>query len=240
MKTIQLFLCVSLLVSGFTSCKTSSILSSKFESETIGSLPQKDIPGAPSGDEITYSTELQPRIKVTASSFAGQKAVTFSEADASGLTAHNQFLAFRGISTNFSEPLWFVFNGSHSGKGERLLIEIADGSAGMITRMFLDENGRLSQMKGFTGADEVIGTIPPGTSHTFIVNVDMNAKKFNLSVLQQSGNILIKDQPLLLGNPLSYANPAHPTIAFRWEDGNSPSRKYVIEEVFISRKKPAN
>lgn len=238
MKTFRFFLYSLLSVTLFTSCKTTAILTSKFESETVGSLPAKNIPGDPAGDEITYSTELQPRIKVTASTNAGQKAVTFSEINTSGLTAHNQFLGFKGISTDFTQPLWFFFNATHSGSGERLLIEVADGSAGIITRMYIDQSGQLSLVNALPGTEEVVGNIPPGVSHTIIVSLNLSTKKFNLSVLKTGGNITLTDRPVLIGDILAYANPARPSIYFRWENGASETRKYVIEEVFISRKKP--
>lgn len=238
MKTIQLFLNALLLTTLFASCKTTAILTSKFEGETVGSLPAKNIPGDPAGDEITYSTELQPRIKVTASTHAGQKAVTFSEINTPGLTAHNQFLGFKGISTDFTEPLWFFFNATHSGSGERIMIEIADGSAGVITRMYISQSGQLSLMTAFPGTEEVVGNIPPGVSHTILVSLNLSTRKFNLTVLKTGGNITLTDRAVLVDNILAYANPARPSIYFRWEDGASADRKYVIEEVFITRKKP--
>lgn len=239
MKTIQLLASALLLTTLFTSCKTTSILSSKFESETIGSLPAKNIPGDPAGDEITYETVLQPRIKVTASANAGQKALTFSEINTPGLTAHNQFLGFKGISTDFTQPMWFFFNATHSGSGERIMIEIADGSAGVITRMYIDQSGQLSLVNAFPASEEVVGNIPPGVSHTIVVSLDLSRKKFNLTVFKSGGNITLTDRPVLLDNVLAYANPARPSIYFRWGDGASDSRKYVIEEVFITRKKPS-
>lgn len=238
MKTIQFFLYAFLLTTLLVSCKTTTILTSKFESETIGSLPAKNLPGEPTGDEITYSTELQPRIKVTASATAGQKALTFTEINTPGLTAHNQFVSFKGISTDFTQPMWFFFTGTHSGSGERLTIDITDGSAAMITRLFLTDVGQLSMMTNFTGGEQVLGNIPAGVSHTIIVSLNLSTKKFNLTVLKSGGNITVENRPVLLDNVLAYANPARPSVHFRWDDGASDTRKYVLEEVFITRKKP--
>jgi hypothetical protein len=238
MKTFRLLLCALLSASLFTACKTTAILTAKFESETVGSLPTKNIPGDPAGDAIEYSTELQPRIKVTNSATAGQKAVTFTEINTPGLTAHNQFLSFRGISTDFTQPMWFIFAGTHSGSGERLTIDITDGSAAMITRMFITDSGQLSMMTNFTGGEQVLGNIPAGVSHTFFVTLNLSTKKFNLTVLKSGGNITVSDRPVLLDNILAYANPARPMLSFRWDDGASATRKYVLEEVMITRKKP--
>ncbi len=211
-----------------------------FESEVIGGLPVMNIPGAPSGDQVVYEPVLTPRIKVTASSnSAGQKALTFSQASATGLNAHNQFLSFRGISTDFTKPLWFSFIGTLSGLGSDLMIDIADGSAGLIARMYFRENGNVELERSLAGTPaELIGNIPLGTIHTVIFTLDMNKKSYNLTIFKTVGNILVKDHPLLLENPLAYSNPAHPQISFRFDASNFETRKYVIESVNISRKQP--
>lgn len=238
MKTFRLLLFALVPVSFFTSCKTTAILTSSFESETVGSLPAKNIPGDPAGDAIDYGTELQPRIKVTNSATAGRKALTFTEINTPGLTAHNQFLSFKGISTDFTQTLWFYYTATHSGSGERLLIDITDGSAAMIARLFLTDAGQLSMMTDFKGGEQVLGNIPAGVSHTLVVTLNLSNRKFNLTVLKSGGNITASDRPVLLDNILAYANPARPMLSFRWEDGASATRKYVLEDVHINRKKP--
>ena len=106
MKNYQL-VAILLLTCLLTSCKTTAVLTETFESDVVGGLPVMNIPGAPTGDQVVYEPVLTPRIKVTTSNnSAGQKALTFSQAAASGLTAHNQFLSFRGISSDFTQPLW--------------------------------------------------------------------------------------------------------------------------------------
>lgn len=239
MKTFQLFLYSSLLVSLFSSCKTTAILSANFESDAVGSLPAKNIPGDPPGDEIQYGAELEPRLKVSASTSAGEKALTFSEINTPGLTAHNQFVNFKGISSNFTEPIWFFFTGKHSGSGERIMFDFTDGTAKIITRLYLDQSGQLSMLTAFPGTEQVVGNIPAGVAHTLFISLNMSEGKFNLTVLKSGGNITVTDRPVLLGNPLSYSNPANPSISARWDDGASDTRKYVFESVSITRKKPA-
>ncbi|WP_159467126.1 hypothetical protein [Dyadobacter sp. 3J3] len=231
------FLLLALTV---TSCKTSAILTDTFESDVMGTMPIKNIPGSPVGDEVVYEAVLNPRLRITTSNnSAGQKALTFSQAPAPGLDAHNQFLSFRGVSSDFTEPLWFSFIGTLSGTGSDLMIDIADGSAGLIARMYFRNNGNVELDRSLAGTPaELIGNIPPGTIHTIILTLDMNKSSYNLTIFKTVGNILVKDHPLLLGNPLSYANPAHPQISFRFDENNYDDRKYVIESVSISRKKP--
>ncbi|MBE9464828.1 hypothetical protein ACFP1I_17590 [Dyadobacter subterraneus] len=239
MKNYQL-VAIFLLSCALTSCKTTAILTDTFESDVVGNLPIKDIPGAPSGDEVVFETVLNPRLKITTSNnSAGQKALTFSQAPATGLTAHNQFLSFRGISTDFTKPLWFSFVGTLSGSGSDLMIDIADGSAGLIARMYFRNNGDVELERSLAGTPaELIGNIPLGTIHTVVFTLDMNKKTYNLTIFKSVGNILVKDHPLLLENPLAYANPAHPQISFRFDASTFETRKYVIESVNISRKQP--
>ncbi len=239
MKTFRLFLCSSLLVSLFSSCRTTAILTANFESETVGSLPTKDIPGGPAGDEIQYSAELEPRLKVSASSYPGEKALTFSEINTPGLTAHNQHVNFKGISTSFSQPVWFLFSGKHSGSGDRITFDFTDGAARVITRLHLDQAGQLSIVTEFPGTEQLVGNIPADVAHTLVISLNMSEAKFNLTVLKSGGNITLTDQPLLQGSPLDYASPANPSISTRWDDGASATRKYVFESVSITRKRPS-
>jgi hypothetical protein len=238
MKRFQIILFPLLIGATIMSCKTSAILSSNFESETIGNLPAKNIPGDPSGDAIDYSSELEPRIKVTASASAGEKALTFSEISTPGLTAHNQFLTFKGISTDFTQPMWFLFTATHSGTGERIMIDITDGSAALISRMYIDQSGNLSLVTALPGTEQAVGNIGAGVLHTIIVSLNLTQKKYNVTVLKSGGNITLTDKPVLVDNILAYANPARPSLHFRFESGASPDRKYVLESVSITKKRP--
>lgn len=228
-----------LLALALTSCKTTAILNETFESDVVGGLPVMNIPGAPTGDQVIYEPVLVPRIKVTTSSnSAGQKALTFSQAVTTGLTAHNQFLSFIGISTNFTQPLWFFYTATIYGDGADLMMDITDGAAGMIARMYISNSGDVSLVKSLPGEKEVIGNVPLGVIHTVVVALDMNKKTYNLSIIKSGGNIVVKNRPIILENPLAYANPAHPQISFRFDANNFETRKYVIESVNISRKQP--
>lgn len=141
MKNILLLTLISVC---FFSCSTSALLTANFESETIGALPAQNIPGAPSGDEITYSTQLEPRIKVVASTSPGEKAVEFSQNTAPGLTSSNQFLGFRGISTNLTQPLYFLYTARQSGTFNALIVDLSDGSGALLARMYIRNTGDVS------------------------------------------------------------------------------------------------
>ena len=230
--------CLLLLVAGccLTGCKTTAILSANFESNTVGALPPKNLPGEPAGDEMTFSSELEPRIRIVAS--GANKALSFTQVSASGLTAHNQWLGFKGISTNFVEPMWFYFTAKHSGLGGKITIDITDGAAAIIGRFFISQSGDVSIVRNVATVEEQhAGNIPPDESHTFVVALNMSRSAYNLIIYKSSGNITVEDIPVA-NSALSYANPANPTISLRYDDGSSSDRKFVMEAVTISRKQP--
>jgi hypothetical protein len=241
MKTFQYFLTCAVFCVVFSSCKSTYILRSNFESDAINSLPNKTLPGDPSGDVLEYSSQLEPRLKVVASATAGQKALQFSQANTPGLTASNQWVVFKGISTDFTQTVWYAFTATQQNAfGGYVLIDATDGSAGIVARMKIKSNGEVTLLRNLTMQQEdVIGTIPEGVSHTVFFTVNMSTSKYNVTILKSSGpTITVTGKTVVLGSGISYANPARPSLSFRYEDGNSDARKYVIEAVNISRKKP--
>ncbi|WP_207506535.1 hypothetical protein [Telluribacter humicola] len=228
-----------LLVGMMTSCRSSLLLKSDFESQTIGSLPEKNIPGEPSGDSILYTREQQPRIRVVASSSASEKALEFNTASAPGLTAHNQWLSFKGVRTNLTQPIYFYYTRIQTGTFDRLMVDIDDGSATTMARMHIERSGRVILVTSFpSGETYEVGTIPPGTMHTIIFTVNVRAGKYNLTIIKSGGNLTATDRPLINSDLLSYANPARPSIHFRYSDTEFSGNKYVLENVYISKKRP--
>lgn len=241
MKAFQYFLTCAVFCTVFSSCKSTYLLRSTFESDAINGLPAKTLPGDPSGDELTYSSPLEPRLKVIASASAGQKALQFTQTNTPGLTASNQWIGFKGISTDYTQTVWYAFTATQQNAfGGYVLIDATDGSAGIVVRMKIKANGEVTLLRNLTTQQEdVIGTLPEGVSHTVFFTVNMATSKYNVTILKSSGpTITVTDKTVVLGTGISYANPARPTLSFRFEDGFSDARKYVIEGVTISREKP--
>ncbi|GAB3893565.1 hypothetical protein GCM10028803_07810 [Larkinella knui] len=239
MKTLQYFCIMIVCCVVFCSCKTTYILRSTFESDAINALPNKTLPGDPSGDALEYSSQLEPRLKVV--SLAGKKSLQFSQSTAPGLTAFNQWITFRGVSTDFTQTVWYYYTATQkSATGGYVLVEVADGSAGIIARLTINANGEVSLLRNLTTQEqEVIGTIPEGVSHTVIFTVNMAASKYNVTILKSAGEtITATDRTVVLGKGVAYANPARPTLNFRYENGETNARQYSIDEVTISREKP--
>ena len=240
MKTFQYFCTILVCSAFFSSCKSTYILRSNFESDAINSLPNKSLPGDPGGDALEYSSQVEPRLKVVSS--AGQKSLRFSQSAAPGLTAFNQWITFRGISTDFTQTVWYYYTATQqSTSGGYVLVELGDGSAGIVARLTIKANGEVTLLRNLTTQQQdVIGTITEGVSHTVVFTVDMAASKYNVTIFKSAGEaITVTNKTVVLGTGVSYANPARPTMSFRYEEGQSDARRYTLEAVTISRKKPA-
>lgn len=236
MKRFPKYLVMIAALCSLGSCRSTTILSAKFESDAVGSLPIKDLPNNPVGDSVKYESVLEPRIRIVA--YGDTKALTFTQVNTLGLTAHNQFLSFKGIATSFAKPLWFLFTASHSGSGGDLMIDLSDGFANLIARFYLSANGTLSVVQHLARDERrELGNIHPNESFNFQFYLDMSGGNYRLNVYKSSGDIAVDDlRPFF--NPLTYRNPANPMISMRYLDGSSPDRKYVIEDIAITRNEP--
>ncbi|MCY7360341.1 MAG: hypothetical protein LH609_23370 [Rudanella sp.] len=238
MKTLTLLLFLSLL--NLTACTTTSILSSNFETQTIGNLPAKNLPGNPSGDSLRYQAVLEPRLRVQASATSGEKALHFTQvAPAGELTAFNQWLSFRGVSTNFVEPLWFIWAGDLLNNGfADYTVYVTDGRGGIICGLIYGATGNVSLLASRGGA-EVIGNLPAGMRHTVIVSLNPASSSYNLTIFPKTGiRIEALNKTVFVGSMLSYANPARPSVDMRFSDGTMNTNRFVIESVSITRKQP--
>lgn len=235
-----------LLLLGFlaSSCRTSALLTANFESETIGSRPTRDIPGAPEGDEINYPADLAASMSVIASSTAGEKALEFSMNYVTDPSAHTyQWLSFRGIGTDLTQLVYFYYTAVQPEPFGELTVDLTDGAGGVMARMTIQGSGNVLLNNDYFGDDQNIGTISLGTSHFVLFTVNVRAGTYNLSIIKRGGNITVNNHPFFrTGNlppdPLSFANPAHPTISFHHSTGGSPYIKYIFDNVNISKRLP--
>ncbi|QQS50114.1 MAG: hypothetical protein IPM71_10970 [Bacteroidota bacterium] len=222
----------------FTSC--TSMLSAKFESDTIGSLPDKTLPGNPTGDAMTYVPEIETQLEVIATpANPAQKSLEYKSVSPSGsVGGHSSWLGFRAKSTNFSKAITFVWSAKKefNTTGPDLYIDCSDGSGVVAARIKILANGDVKLVENIATDDgTLVGTIPNGEVHTFMVTVDLPNEKYNLSVLKTSGNITITDHALLNENITLYHNPANPAVSFKY-DTYGIAQQYILDEVFINRK----
>jgi hypothetical protein len=237
--SVNLLIVTSLLFLGLLSSCTNK-LTAKFESDTLGSLPDKTLPGSPSGDAISYAAEIETQLEVIASpSNSAQKSLEYKSVAPSGsIGGHSSWLGFRATSTNFAKAITFVWTAQKNFNvgGPDLYIDCSDGSGVVAARIVLRKNGDVflvDDIAANTGNN--IGSIPNNETHTFLVTVDLPNEIYNISVIKSSGNISNNGHALLTENVALYHNPANPSVSFKY-DYFSSSQQYKIDEVFINRK----
>src|SRR5919199_1240567 len=113
MKPLYVLFTAGLLSLCLTSCRTTSLLTATFESDALGALPTKPLPGNPVGDSVVYQSVSNSRLRVQNSPITtGQKALFYSQAPLTGsVTAFNQWLSFKGIRSDYNQTIWFHWTG---------------------------------------------------------------------------------------------------------------------------------
>ncbi len=218
----------------------SSLLTAKFESDSIGSDPDKTLPGNPSGDEITYANEISNQLEiVTTPANTSQKSLSINNVAPTGsISGHSDWLGFKSKSTNFSNPITFTWTGIQTfpSSSPYLLVDISDGSGVVAARLKFQGNGDVILVDDIaTGNGPNVGSIDSGERYSVLLTVRLSDKKYNISIIKPSGNIVVNDHAILIDDITIYHNPARPTVSFKFQNGTS-ANKFVADEVFISRK----
>jgi len=236
---LVLLVVTSLMFIGlFSGC--TGILKATFQNDTIGALPDKTLPGNPTGDAISYAAEIETQLEVVATpSDAAKKSLRYQSVPVSGsIGGHGSWLGFRGKSTNFAKPVTFIWTAQKifNASGSDLNIDCSDGSGVVAARIRILKTGDVILVDDIaTGKGTNIGSIPNNERHTFMLTVDLPNEVYNISVLKPSGNIVNNGNTLLTENTALFHNPANPSVSFRY-DVFSSSQQYIIDEVFINRR----
>jgi len=212
-----------------------SLLKANFNDDTVGSLPDKSLPGNPSGDEIRYAAALEPRLEVvTHPDFSTHVLAHEFASIGTGVPSRERWLSFRAKSTNLTRPVTFTWSGmADFSYGNYFTVYLEDGSGGLFAMIRIESDGDVLLADNFSSFSEV-GTITSGQKHTFIVTVDVGNETYNFSVFQPGQNITVESHPLLLEDNLLYANPANPLASFQFQDG-AGAMTYFMDEIFISK-----
>lgn len=239
MKIIKLS--VILLILGVVSlgCKSDKILTANFENDVLNLPPAKMLPGAPDGDEITYHNAIQQRLKVKSSTLSGTKALHYIDNTISNPPPlSSQWLGFKGIGTNLTQTLWFVYTGQIHGKG--VTVDISDGDVNVMGRLIITGSGDASILHSFSPDSPAhpIGNIGLGP-HTVVFTVFTSQLKYNVTIFRDSGPALVaENQPMITTDLLQFTNPAHPRISFLLSEPSGSASYYEIGSVTITKKKP--
>lgn len=235
-------LIISLILSAIlviSSCTSTSILRASFESDTVDNPPATNLAGDPPGDVIQFNPALLPMLVVKNSTTAGEKALHIMAIPISGdISAHDRWINFKGINTNLTETIWVTLTATNTTPARDLLIDVSDGFAHLIARMRIKPDGEVGLATSISDDyTDVIGNV--GTArHTIVFTCMVSQSKYNVTVFKSGGNITATDKPMITTNPLSFNNPANPTISFRYTGTPSSTHKYVIDDIIISRKEP--
>mgnify|MGYP005811923299 CR=1 FL=1 len=240
MKTLSLWISSAVICCAITSCKTTTLLTASFEADAVGSSPNKTLPGDPTGDELVYVTEMEPRLKVQSSTIAGSKALHFSLAPIANISGHQKGISFKGKSTSLSQTVWFIFSGQNTNATNDVYMDVSDGSGHAMLRMTIRPNGdvALTNDLTYTTAD-VIGNVGSQV-HTVIFTTSPGALKYNVTIIKETGPAITEEnRNMLTTNATEFLNPARPTISFS-NQGTSGAQIYAIGNVSITKKKPGN
>ena len=239
MKTFNIWICLAVLCAVITSCSTTTLLTATFEGDAVGSSPDKTLPGNPSGDEIQYVSEMEPRLKVQNSTISGAKALHFTLAPIADISGHQRGVSFKGASTNLTETVWFMFSGQNTNATSNdVYMDLSDGASHPIARLTIKPNGNVELTNDLTyTSSELIGNV--GTEvHTILFTTFAGTLKYNVSIYKETGPAILKEnRNMLTTNPTEFVNPARPTISFS-NQGTSGSQIYAIGNVLITRRQP--
>lgn len=237
---------IMLLVISLSSCKSTFLLKEDFAGDVVGNTPIKNIPGDPAGDSVAYTSVISPRLSIQSSTVsAGRKALVFSEASITGTTAFNQWLSFKGIVSDYSQPIWFYWTAKQRSSQGEILIDIMGVQGLWVTRLKIRPNGQLVRIIDIATEQtvDVLGTLNPQQTHTIIISLQPTARKYNITVFGTTGsssvtrtNLDVLTQPNPGGPVFSFQKPS---INFRYQNESfTPTPAYIFEGVDISRKKP--
>ena len=236
-------LLIALLIVALSHSSCTTVLKANFESDTLGSNPLKTLPGDPSGDEMTYISEIENRLEIV--NWEGSKSLEIGNItpldDPTFATTYTSFIS---RSSPFTRPVTYSWNGQlDSNNGRRLLINFSAGTgiSGTMSAMKIEPNGAFSYSTDFINYT-FIGTIELDQPHTFIVSFDKSTKLFSVSVFQSGENISTQGLPFISTSG-PFPSPTKFRISFNFgETDNPPSidlgHNYTIDNLAIAHKNP--
>lgn len=238
MKQVIHLLIAAVCCTAFSACKTTRLLTATFESDALGSAPNKTLPGDPSGDEIEFNSIITPQLKVQNSTVGGSKALFYTNIATDPIMAAARWVSFKGAPTDLSKTVWFMYVAQNVNPAQDVNVDLTDGYNNAIARLRIQSDGTVSIATDYTYVNyEDIGNI--GTQvHTVIFTTSLVTKKYNVTIFKQSGPaITVENKPFMQQNATLFKNPARPTISFT-HTGTSSAHAYVIGSVSISKEKP--
>ncbi len=243
--------CKLLAIAGIalvSACRSTALLTATFEDDTIGALPSHALPGPPTGDSLKYDPVINPRLRVQPSTItAGRKALVYSKASVGGgATAHNQWLTFNGIRSDYTQTIWYYWTAKLGSVGSSMIIDVNGTQSLWVARFKIDPAGRFILVRDIASeqGDEVIATLNRQRAHSIIITLNAMARTYNLSIFGSNtgGAVQRLNVPVLFGtDPSRDFDAQRHSISFEYnvyDGGVDPAVTYEIESVNINRRQP--
>jgi len=225
--------------------QTDLLLSADFETDNIGYLPDKSLPGLPIGDELKYLNTNS--LEIVNSPFAdGQKAL-LDKTD-------GKTIEYIGRSSSFSGVVTIGWNGqlvNWQNNGQVVYAEITNGQGNIVVKFAIAGQQVFNQnitdaFDSYQGGDLLGTPFPSGlgdaaTNHTVIIDINYAQKTFDLNITGKNLNPKIfKFTDLPVYNPnLAFPVNGRPTLKIKAYQSNNSSGEihgYIIDRLSINKK----
>lgn len=238
------FLFIALTLLG--ACNLRNLLVANFESDQINALPDKTLPGDPSGDAITFDDAIRSRLRVVATSGnPGEKSLQFSQnALPNDISGHLTWLSFKGAASDFEHTVQFTWAATMALNNSTVLISVTDGNSVPLVNLEI-RNNSIYMLDHYNSEPTYLGAI--SAKHTVLLVVKMRPTQsvWNINVFNEGiPQVSRTDIPLFSPaagtstNLGDVANPANPTLSFNFRsDGNFSCNDctYAIDILGITR-----
>lgn len=242
MKTLISLALVLMVI--LSACNQRQLLQSNFESDVIGSAPNKSLPGDPIGDTIIYVRELTRRLRVDVAPDLEGKALFYSgrRSGDPSLPGHDNWVSFVGAPTTSKKNLTISWNGRFSGftdPSQKVLIDITNGAGVVMVRLQIYNDGRVYAERDFVGgAARLIGTINTAAWNYFIVNADPMTRKFRILIVRERGDNIQRENLAFLdyGNTVNFGESMRPAISYQIDDSAGETSRCIVDGIVIRQK----
>ncbi|GLU54568.1 hypothetical protein [Dyadobacter frigoris] len=226
-------LLIILLVSGCTFERCENLLKADFSSATPGADPDLTLAGDPVGDQIWYSRERGPELKISSDKQLNYKSVYDS---------WPQYLGFYPKSVIIDRPIYYYWNATPSISGVPLIVFFGDGHFGAFGGIKYDTDGKVKIRASATDDDYVnLGSYTNGSAHTIWIRYDPSARSYRVKITPASGEAIDSGERPLIGTVPTEST--YPAIYFRYpgeEDRykGAQDSQYKIKFIYVNKKEP--
>jgi hypothetical protein len=215
-------------------CASGTLLSAKFDADSVGSAPNKSLPGSPAGDEIYLAdpSNASNQVRVVNSGALASKSLRYSNVN---MPVNSRYVGFLSKQTALPanqkfRAIW-VARPNLDGSGSALDVWLGDSHFKSLAALRLDA-GQVLLRTSNAPQYESIGSFSETENHTVIITVDKQTQQY--SIVMMPGSVLSGWRPVLNADAL---NTERPTLYLHFGENASSSRNYVIDNIAIEKVK---